>query len=151
MLRVRLAVRKGHLLGVSVIGGEKHTASGRERRVDDLTDGGVGRFHRLERGFEVSGVTDHIGIREVDDCEIVDTASYRTDESGGHTGCTHFRLAVVRGNLGRRHELAVLTLERWLAPAVEEIGDVRVLLRLGGVELPEASVGEDLGHRRDRL
>ena len=51
----------------------------------------------------------------------------------------------------RGHELAVLTGESLLATAVEEIGDVRVLLRLGGMELRESIVGEDLRHRHDLL
>ncbi len=56
----------------------------------------------------------------------------------GDAGSRHLGLLVVRGDvLGRRDHLAVLALERLLAPAVEEVRHVRVLLGLGAAELRE--------------
>jgi len=48
-------------------------------------------------------------------------------------------VVVARDVARRRDEDAGLALERLLSAAVEEVGDVRVLLGLGGVELPEAT------------
>ena len=96
-------------------------------------------------------MTDHVGIRQVDDREVIAPAANRLDERGGDTGRTHLGLQVVGRHFGGRDQLPVFSLERLLAAAVEEIRHVRVFLGLGGVELLQAPVGEDLGHRRHVL
>ena len=66
-------------------------------------------------------------------------------------GRAHLGREVVRRHvLGRGHQDATLPLERLLPPAVEEEGDVRVLLGLGHVELTapgaRGALGEPLAH-----
>ena len=68
-------------------------------------------------------------------------------------GRGHLRLQVVARHVARRgDEHARLALPLRLLTAVEEVGDVRVLLGLGRVELPCAGAAEHLGERvRDDL
>ena len=54
-------------------------------------------------------------------------------------------LVVVGGNVGTRHEYACLSALGVLSAAIEEEGDMRVLLGLGDVELCEVVLGEDVG------
>jgi len=54
---------------------------------------------------------------------------------------------VGRDRLDARHELAILARPRLLAAAVEEVGHMGVLLRLGDVELGPAGFGYSLGER----
>ena len=61
------------------------------------------------------------------------------------------RLVVVgRDVAGRVDQAALLPLPLLLAAAVEEVGDVRVLLGLGDVKLAPAGLGDDLGQGRLR-
>ena len=60
----------------------------------------------------------------------------------------HLRLLVVGGDVPwRRYENAGLARPLLLAPAVEEVRDVGVLLGLGGMQLTEPVLGEHLGDR----
>ena len=149
MLRIGRAVGKGHLLGVAVIGRDEDAAADGERRVDNLADRGVGHLHGGERGREVAGVPDHVGVREVHDREVVCPAADRTYERRGHPGGAHLWLQVVCRDLLGRHQLAVLSGKRLLAAPVEEVGHVCVLLGLRRMELAEPGVGEELRHRHD--
>ena len=47
----------------------------------------------------------------------------------------HLRLQIVRRDLRRWHHLALFAGERLLVAAVEEVGDVRVLLGLGDAQV----------------
>ena len=63
----------------------------------------------------------------------------------GRLARAHLRLVVVGRHVARRgHELAHLALVRVLLAAVEEVRHVRVLLRLGDVQLRAAGVGDHL-------
>ena len=53
----------------------------------------------------------------------------------GQLGRAHLGLEIVGGHLRRRDEVALLAGKGFLHAAVEEVGDVRVLLRLGHTEL----------------
>ncbi len=81
---------------------------------------------------------------------------YRPAQHVGHARRAHLRLQVVRRHLLRRHQQAFFALVRRLNPAVEEIGHVRVLLRLGGAEHRLAAFGQHFGddagqdHRSER-
>ena len=57
----------------------------------------------------------------------------------------HLRHQVVGRHLLRRHEDPILARVGLLAAAVEEVGDVRVLLRLGQAEVGAAVRGEHVG------
>ena len=69
----------------------------------------------------------------------------RSHDLVGHARGAHLRLQVVGGDLGAGHELALLARPGLLDAAVEEVGDVGVLLGLGDVELLPAQAGDDLG------
>ena len=89
-------------------------------------------------GGDRAGVTDHVGVREVDDAERVAVADLVDDALGDLVG-GHLRLVVVARHVARaRHELARLPGPRVLAAAVEEVRDVGVLLGLGDVQLRRA-------------
>src|SRR5207244_11504785 len=69
-------------------------------------------------------------------------------EASGHLPGRHLRFVVVARDVPRaRDEDPSLAGPLVLAAAVEEVRDVCVLLRLGGVQLAIAVLGEDLGHR----
>ena len=52
-----------------------------------------------------------------------------------HLHRAHLRLQIVGRDLGRRNDLAILARHRFLDPAVKEISDVRIFLRLGDAQL----------------
>ena len=90
------------------------------------------------------GVPDHVGVREVDDAERVAVPDLADDAVGDLVG-GHLRLLVVARDVSRaRDEHTRLARPRVLAPAVEEVRDVGVLLRLGDVQLTQAVGGEHL-------
>ena len=91
---------------------------------------------------QIARVADHVRVREVGDEDVVRARAMPVDERVGHAGRAHLRLEVVRGHPRARDEDAVLALERRLAAAVEEVGDVGVLLGLRDVELAPARVGD---------
>ena len=66
----------------------------------------------------------------------------------------HLRLQVVGGDLGRLHQFTLFAGKRLLDAAVEEIGDVGILLRFGDAEIAHVEVrhyvGEDVGQRLRR-
>ena len=64
------------------------------------------------------------------------------DEVVGDPRRAHLRHQIVGGDLLRRDEDAILALVGLLAPAVEEVGDVRVLLGLGQPQVGAAVRGE---------
>ncbi len=90
-------------------------------------------------------MADHVGVGEVDDDDVeggvVDGFDYGVgDACGGHLGGE-----VVGGDLLRWDKGAVFAGERFFDSAVEEVGDVGVLLGLGYAEVAEIGVGHDVG------
>ena len=76
----------------------------------------------------------------------------RRDQLVGDLGRAHLGLEVVGRDLRRRHQDAVLAGIDRLDAAVEEIGDVRVLLGLGDAQLRQAEAREVFAEAvRDRL
>ena len=92
-------------------------------------------------------MADHVGIRDVDDGERVAVAE-ALGEPLGDAGGRHLGRLVVRGDVAARgDELPVLAGVLLLAPAAEEVRHVRVLLRLGDVQLTQAGGLERVGER----
>ena len=92
-------------------------------------------------------MADHVRVREVDDPEPV-TVSDLGRETGGDLGRRHLRLLVVRADVARRrNEDAGLARPLVLAAAVEEVRDVRVLLGLRHVQLPQSAPRQHFRHR----
>ena len=97
-------------------------------------------------------MADHVGVGEVDDPEAVAVrrASAPAKRRRRRAGA-HLRLVVVGRDVARRvDQAALLPLPLLLAAAVEEVGDVRVLLGLGDVQLAARRLGDHLGERRLR-
>ena len=91
-------------------------------------------------------MADHVRVREVDDHEAVAVIVDGSRNAVCDLGRRHLRLVVVARDVsGRVDEDPLLPRERLLAPAVEEVGDVRVLLGLRRVELADAVGREHLG------
>src|SRR5205085_2561241 len=81
------------------------------------------------------------------DAEAVPVADL-LGEAPGDLACGHLRLQVVARHVARRgHEDAPLARPLVLAPAVEEVRHVRVLLGLGDVQLADVVLREHLGER----
>src|SRR5205085_11056016 len=83
----------------------------------------------LDGLLKISGVADHVWVCEVDDEDIglafLDGAQYFVCDFEGR----HLRHQIVCGDLRRRHEQAALGRKFFFGAAVEEVCDVRVLLR----------------------
>ena len=91
---------------------------------------------------------DHVGVREVDDDEAQASFVDRRNDLVGDFGGRHLRLLVIARDVARRVDEDPLLLVEWLlATAVEEVRHVRVLLRLGGVELADPVLAQHLGER----
>ena len=112
---------------------------------DHAADGLVHRFDRGDRGFHHAGVADHVTVGEVADDDGILVGGNGLDELVGDLGGAHLRDQVVGRELLRgRHQAAVFALELLFHAAVEEEGDVGVLLGLGHAELLEAVLADDV-------
>ncbi len=83
-------------------------------------------------------MADHVRVSEVDDDYIVLIGADSCIELLGNLGSTHLRLEVICCNCGRRDECTVLILVGLFDTAVEEEGNVSVLLCLSDTELLES-------------
>ena len=99
----------------------------------DPADGLVGCGDTLDRGLVDTSVADHVRGRKL---FMTNLTALRN--ALGHTvgdgGGTHLGVQIVGGHLGRGDHVAVLAGELLLDTAVEEEGDVGVLLGLGDVD-----------------
>ncbi len=133
-----------HPFGISMVGRDEADASLLPYRLDDPAEAGIGCFDCFHHGRDHSCVADHVGVREVDHRECVAVADL-LDEAIRKLVRGHLRLVVIARDVPRRgNEQARLARELVLAAPVEEVGDVRVLLGLRHVELPDAVLGECL-------
>ena len=80
-------------------------------------------------------MADHIAVCKVQDDHIVLAALDALDALGSNFGGAHLGLQVVGCNLGAGDDTAILALVGSLHAAVEEEGDVSVLLGLGNAQL----------------
>ncbi len=103
-------------------------------------------------------MTDHVGVGEVEDNQVVFAGIDGCDRLVGQLGRRHLGLQVIGGDLGRRHHDTVLALVRLLAAAVQKVSDVRIFLGLGHAQLRAAGrryrFAEDVGEallREDRV
>ena len=93
----------------------------------------------LDRRVVLAGVPDHVGISVVHDDASYVPLSIAVDGGIGDLSRAHRRREIVRRHRTvRRDELSVFAFELVLAAAVEEIGDVRVLLGFGQPELAQS-------------
>ena len=130
------AVGLEHLLGVAVVGGDDAGPARLVHGGDDLGEVAVDLLDGGDRRRDHAGVADHVGVGEVDDPEAVAPLGPVVGELGGRRGGAHLGLLVVGGDVpGRVDQVALLPAPLLLAAAVEEVGDVGVLLGLGDVQL----------------
>ena len=108
-------------------------------RLDDTPQAGVDRLERSEGRIPHARMANHVGVGVVGDDEVVLGGRDRSDQLVGDARGAHLGLEVVRGDLWRRHQAAILAGPRSLAAAVEEVRHMGVLLGLGHVELAPAA------------
>ena len=145
------AVGLEHVLGVAVVGGDDAGAAGLVDGGDDPGEAGVDGLDRAHGGRDRARVPDHVGVGEVDDPEAESSADHAVDRTRRQPRRRSSRACDRRWRrpaASRRAGAPPRPLR--LAPAVEEVRDVRVLLGLGDVELPAARLADHLGHRRLR-
>src|SRR5260370_4333099 len=133
-----------HGFRVAVVGGDDPRATARPQRLIEAREAGVDGFYGFDGGFEFAGMANHVGIGVIHD-DGVDLALF----DGFHYGIRdslggHFRFEIVRGDLRRGNEDALLAGERLFHAAVAEIGDVRVFFGFGAAQIFVVQVGEDL-------
>ncbi|MNS83772.1 hypothetical protein D3C72_1175740 [compost metagenome] len=134
-----------------MVGGDEGGAALAQHGRDHLADGRVDGLDGFHRGGHVAGVADHVRVGEVHDQHVGVMRVDRRRGRGRDLRRRHLGLHVVRRDLGAGNQDALLEVVGRLAAAVEEEGDVGVLLGLGGMELPHALVGEHRGQVVDEL
>jgi hypothetical protein len=99
----------------------------------------------LDRSLVDAGVSHHVGRGEVAHHEGVFPRHHLLHHLLRHPVGIHLRLQIVGVDFRRGDHASLLPVEDRLTPAVEEEGNVGVLLRLGAVELGDSLGGEPLG------
>src|SRR6187402_1328510 len=95
------AVALEHLLRVAVIGGHKAQSTGLVDTRDGATEGRIRSLDRCDDCGNRARMANHVGIREVHDCERVPVADL-VAESISDTGRRHLGLQVVARDVARR-------------------------------------------------
>ena len=114
-------------------------ASAAARGVDDAPDAGVDGLERADRRLQLAGVADHVRVCVVDQDERGAAGLERFEDAVGHRRRRHLGRQIVGRDVAvRRHQPPLFTSERLLDATVEEVGDVRVFLGLGGAQLRHA-------------
>ena len=111
-------------------------------RIDCGADALVNALNCFDGSFEHTCVADHIGVGEVDDDDVVLAGSDGCVQLLADFGSAHLGLQVIGSDCRRRNQGPVLILVGFLDTAVEEEGDMGVLLGLGNPELLEAVLGK---------
>ncbi len=137
-----------HHLAVAVVGGDDHRAARLLKRGDNTGKALIHRLAGLDRGPEIAGMADHVGVGIVRHDQVIARLD-GADEMIGDLLGRHLGLKIIGRNLGRRGHIAILArLGRFLA-AVEEEGDVGIFLGFGKVELGHTLFGHPFAQRVD--
>ena len=131
------------LLCVAVVCSDEHLSANLKERVNDSSDTVVYCFDRLDGCLFHSGMSDHVGICEVGDDNVILAGLDRLYETVADFRSAHLRLKVVGGNLRALDKDAVLARIRLFNAAVEEEGDMRILLGLGNTCLSHVVLCEE--------
>ena len=124
-----------HLVGVAVVGGHEGDAAVADDLIHQDADILVHFLHgRLRRRHE-TGMAHHVAVGVVEDHHVILFGADGFQRLSGDLGGRHLRQQVEGGHLAGRHQDPVLPLVGGFDAAVEEEGDMRVLLRLGNVQL----------------
>ena len=81
-----------------MIGGNDRFATELEQFRDDAPATFVHRLHRFDPGFDHAGMTDHVGIGEIQNNQIV--VRHPGKHFVGHFERAHFGFQIVSSNLG---------------------------------------------------
>lgn len=99
----------------------------------------------FDRSFIHTGMSHHVRGSKIIHYKLISVLRNAFTEFIGDRQCAHFRLQIIRRNLGGWNHVADLTRELLLHPAVEEEGDMGVFLCLGDVTLLDVFGAEILG------
>ena len=120
-----------HLIGVAVVCADEHLSVHLADGFDGTADAGIHCLDGLDGCLFHAGVSHHVGVREVDDDDIILAGADGLAELVANLRRTHLGLQIIGGNLlrgGNQHP--ILAGVRLFHAAVEEEGDVSVLLCL---------------------
>ena len=131
-----------HLIGIAVIRGDERPAAHLFNSGQCAAQAGINRFNRLAGCLEHTCVADHVAVGIIKNNYVVFSAFNASDHFVSNSEGAHFRLHIIRRDLRRRDQCAVLAGIRFLDAAVEKEGYVRIFLRLGDAKLRHAFVGD---------
>ena len=94
---IRGAVRIAHQLAVAMVGGDQSFAAQRKHFWNNPAAAGVDRFYGFDPGLDHAGVTYHVGIREVENDQVV--VSHPGEDRFSDFERAHFRLEIVGRDL----------------------------------------------------
>ena len=140
-----------HAIGVAVIGGDAGHAAHLSNGVGYLLHTPVDCLDRLDCRVEHTGVTDHVAVGEVEDDDVILAALDRLDAFFGDLIGAHMGLHIVGGDSRGLDKDTILALILLFNAAVEEEGDMRVLLGLSDTQLGQAVFREILAEGVDEL
>lgn len=127
-----------------MIGGNEENVVVLLSGLEDLTDSLVGGSDTLDSSLVHTSVADHVRWSKVvhNEVELVltDTLGHLLTNTSG----AHLRVEVISGHLGRWDHVADFTGELLLDTAVEEEGNVSILLSLSDVALLKVLLAEPL-------
>ena len=141
--RMCLLVKLVHLVGISVVSGDESDAV---KLVNDLEYPcklKVKRLHAALGSRIVSGMTDHVTVREVAAEVGVFSGAQGFDERVGYLCALHPRALFKGNNVGGNLDVGFKLLAELSAPvSVPEVGNVTELLGFGDGVLGDPGVGE---------
>lgn len=97
MSGVGRAIEVAHGFAVAVVGGDEELTTEGEDFFADFGDALVDGFAGFDGGIDDAGVTDHVGVGEVEDDEVV--VAELVEDGFGDFGGGHFRFEVVGGDI----------------------------------------------------
>ena len=89
-------------------------------------------------------MTDHIGIGEIHDNQVMRAAVDSVKHCRQNLLGRHFRLQIISGHLWRVHQMPVLSVKGGLIPAIEKEGHMRIFFGFGYSQLAQPRLGYGL-------
>src|SRR6266496_3623684 len=116
-----------------MIGGDKGFAVNLEKFGNNSCGTFIHSLYSFDSSLDDTGVTDHVGIGEIQDDEIV--IGHSCQHFVGDLKRAHFRFQIVGSNFWRGNQFAVFTRKRFLNSSIKKVSYMRVFLRLGDAQL----------------
>ena len=124
-----------HLLAIAMVGCDQCLAALFQDCIQNAPGAGVDGFDRPDGGAEDARVSDHIGVGKIEDDQVIEAFFDPFDHFVGERNGAHFGLQVVGGDFRRRSHDSLLAGVGGFLATVEEVSDVRILLRFGHASL----------------